>query len=641
MKSTGRTSAGKENENQHSSLSCIVDEQSNLTNKFSITGVSTNEIVKELNAKEINEYEAFLQYHPIGITCGSTLCNSGSETLKHIIHSLPAEKGVEFACSIISEICRITQISNFTRSLRGLKVENSVLRRIETFTCSLFNVSSCRLFTLHPGHNQMETYVDNDSFTLRVPIGRGIVGSCASCCRIIVLDSCKSSPAYDPEIDEMLKIGDSSIMLVPIFDISSNFVNGILLIYGPKSFAHFTAEDKQISEILSNEISPFITTYIEQIDKNSVTSTRAEIVRAVNDFLGLSTLEEHAPIQASEISCKIANILSKESADISNMINKSATPSREDVTEYSNRLFSILSYTEDERLVMIMKMFISLNLVKNLNIPVHKLARYVYTLRSCYNITPYHNWTHACDVFQFVYSCIVRGNIKSYLSDLEIFALLMAALSHDADHHGLNNIFNKKARTPLGILYSDKPVMEMHHCSTSIHILSMPEYDVLENIKSYDDRLHFFEFFIKIILATDMDKHSKYIKDFDEISQSFDKLNSEHRLLLSQIIMKCGDLSNTTRSFDTALAMSLSLTEESFRQGDLERKLGFDITAGCDRSKFKHISFSQVGFYSFVAGPLLSELGKFIPSLSDNYEQLKSNQSVWEEQKRQYELTHQ
>jgi len=153
--------------------------------------------------------------------------------------------------------------------------------------------------------------------------------------------------------------------------------------------------------------------------------------------------------------------------------------------------------------------------IRKLQVPFQKLVQFVCAVRNCYNETPYHNWTHACDVAQFVFSCVMRGRLRLYLQDIELFALLLAAISHDVDHRGLNNAFHKKARTPLGILYEERPVMEMHHAATVVRLLGMPEHDVLEGIEAPAEKTHFFEFFVNIILATDMDKHFAYIKEFE------------------------------------------------------------------------------------------------------------------------------
>ena len=1072
-------------------------------------------IIEQLLKLNTDQYPVYLAQNPFPIKCISSSTENGSDRFNTILHSIPAAKAVEFASCAVSQIFRISNITELVQTLRKSIHNRQFLHRIESFACSLFNAGSCRLFTLQPQQNQMVSYIDNDAFTLQVPLGRGIVGNCAKDGKVMILQSGKDSEAYDPEIDDYFNIGDNPAMLVPIFDSSSNFVIGVLLVHTPKVGALFTPEDHIIGEILSNEISPFLTSYVEHIEKNDDRVNRTEITHAVNALLGKNTLEELLPtilsvIQSAlnsndaelymydteqkmiyvfepqigpdgkqffarkyfsgttgipihvittlqvvnitrltpekcdffsrdtdlpalgqsivavpvfgidkkpiavltaygkrganmfssmdisslqtiavQVGVNITNILVSQSVltaqqnsnissgnfekplraliqtltsknlskkyqlcdavakelskvincdligiwdinangkpeqqyilksnnpigskaaippvvenaakikqvmqysiasevkqmigsfdedinyksysnltfpvvnsegeckwvimtenslspqgrftenDISNvgdyslflilfseiannltqmekdirlnnvteslysvlspvktgivervlddlgkqvkatdfalykidnvaeqlsliaakensaapktaqlqqgllgqvaaqgqtlithnitqldmynpsidslgknptsamfvklegdlvlefisdqpdsftnidveavlastkminhaveiiqgfndiltsgtsgvsaeerasMMSRSSAPTRSDLEEFSDRLFNIMAYNEDDRMVMILKMFVSQGVIRKLQVPFQKLTHFICSLRSTYNVTPYHNWTHACDVLQFVYSCIIRGRLKQYLNDIEIFALLLAAISHDADHHGLNNAFHKKARTPLGILYEDRPVMEMHHCATSIRLLSMPEHDILEGIESYNEKCHFYEFFIKIILATDMDRHLQYIKEFEEVSKEFDKRNEKHRLLLAQIIMKCGDLSNTTRAFDTASAMAYNLTEEFFRQGDLEAKLGVEITPMCDRSKAQHISISQVGFYGFLASPLLTALGKFIPSLADNTEQLEKNKKMWEQQKLQYEASQQ
>jgi hypothetical protein len=288
---------------------------------------------------------------------------------------------------------------------------------------------------------------------------------------------------------------------------------------------------------------------------------------------------------------------------------------------------------------MILKMFVSQGVIRKLQVPFAKLVAYICTLRSLYADIPYHNWTHACDVTQFVFSCINRGRLRLYLQDIELFALLVAAISHDVDHQGLNNAFHVKAKTPIGMLYEDRPVLEMHHLATAIRLLEMPDHNIVEGIDSPEDKSHFFEFFIKIILATDMDKHFAYIKEFEEVSKDFDKRNERHRLLLAQIIIKAGNVANTTRPFDVASDMAHQLTDEFFKQGDVERQLGLEVTGTCDRTKARHLSVAQVSFYSVIASPLLTALGQFLPALADTCEQLEKNKKMWEQQKAQWEAS--
>jgi hypothetical protein len=95
------------------------------------------------------------------------------------------------------------------------------------------------------------------------------------------------------------------------------------------------------------------------------------------------------------------------------------------------------------------------------------------------------------------------------------------------------------------------------------------------------------------------------------------------------MILKCADLSNVTRQFEEAKNMTERLIEEWFKQGDIENELGLDISPMCDRHKCDPIPIGQIGFYNFVAGPLISELCSFFDGLTDIHHQYHSNLSMW------------
>jgi hypothetical protein len=75
--------------------------------------------------------------------------------------------------------------------------------------------------------------------------------------------------------------------------------------------------------------------------------------------------------------------------------------------------------------------------------------------------------------------------------------------------------------------------------------------------------------------------------------------------------------------------MTERLMEEWFKQGDIENELGLDISPMYDCHKCDPIPIGQIGFYSFVAGPLTSELCSFFDGLTDIHHQHHSNLSMW------------
>jgi hypothetical protein len=68
----------------------------------------------------------------------------------------------------------------------------------------------------------------------------------------------------------------------------------------------------------------------------------------------------------------------------------------------------------------------------------------------------YHNDLHAADTFQTLFVILTKGEVadKLNLSDLDIYAVLLAAICHDFKHPGQNNIYQINAKTELALTYN-------------------------------------------------------------------------------------------------------------------------------------------------------------------------------------------
>ena len=272
-----------------------------------------------------------------------------------------------------------------------------------------------------------------------------------------------------------------------------------------------------------------------------------------------------------------------------------------------------------------------------------KLFRFLYAIRAQYKKVPYHNWRHAVDVTQFVSYEIMISGLEKVFTKFELFAIIVACICHDANHDGFTNIYNVKAETPLGILYKNQSVMETHHCSIAIQVLSREECNLLECLNQ-EEYITIWNLIIQFILATDMARHFEILKKFNDIYDGgdFTMQRSDHRLMLLQMVLKCGDISNVSRPFDLADRWCDVLCEEFFRQGDLEAAQGMEYTS--DNNDRAHLNKpkSQIGFYTFVCLPMFQAAGKAVPALDVNMRQVVSNLTVWkkkheeqEEQERQ------
>ena len=259
-----------------------------------------------------------------------------------------------------------------------------------------------------------------------------------------------------------------------------------------------------------------------------------------------------------------------------------------------------------------------------------KLFRFITEIRDTYNKVPYHNWRHAVDVTQFVVHEIICSDYEKVLNKFEIFSLIVSSICHDANHDGFSNVYNVKAETPLGILYKNQSVMETHHCQTSIGVISKEECNIFSALSS-EEYSRMWTTIIRLILATDMAKHFDLLKTFNGLFDAgeFTMENPEHRTLVMQMLLKCGDISNVSRPFELADKWCDVLCEEFFRQGDLENAQGMEYTSPLNDRSHLDKPKSQIGFYTFVCLPLFQSLAKAIPALECNVQQVESNLAIW------------
>jgi hypothetical protein len=225
---------------------------------------------------------------------------------------------------------------------------------------------------------------------------------------------------------------------------------------------------------------------------------------------------------------------------------------------------------------------------------------------------------------------IIQAGIRDIYEPWEILTLMVAVICHDTNHHGLNNTFNLQAETPLGILFKGQSVMEMHHLTESIPILSRPDIDLFKALEPAD-RKKVWRLFIPIVLATDMARHGELLKSTQTLldEESFDFTNEQHRLLGLEILIKVADVSNVSRPFEIADKWCDILNVEFFHQGDLEKEEGIGLTSPLNDRTSANKPKSQIGFYTFVCIPLYTILSRLYPPLVVQLEAVQSNLEQW------------
>ena len=71
-----------------------------------------------------------------------------------------------------------------------------------------------------------------------------------------------------------------------------------------------------------------------------------------------------------------------------------------------------------------------------------------------HDTNPYHNSVHAADVTQAMYCFLQEPKIRDHLTPMEAMCSLLAAVSHDLDHPGVNQNFLVATKSHLAALYN-------------------------------------------------------------------------------------------------------------------------------------------------------------------------------------------
>jgi 3',5'-cyclic-nucleotide phosphodiesterase len=249
---------------------------------------------------------------------------------------------------------------------------------------------------------------------------------------------------------------------------------------------------------------------------------------------------------------------------------------------------------------------------------------------------PYHNWAHACDVAQFVYFMIMHGDLIGRYQPWELFCLMTAAICHDINHGGLDSAYHAQMQTPLGSLYKDQSVMEIHHVHEAITIITRRDVNLFGHEAGQicvrdPSRARVWALFIRLILGTDMRQHSEIVREAQAIVNAgkFDWREQDMRSLGLTLLLKAANVSNVARPFETVDAWFTLLSEELFHQGDLEREAGIPFTSDILDRRRSVKAIAEIEFYKVACSPMFVVIGKLFPPLLGLADTVRENLERW------------
>ncbi|KAH8029849.1 hypothetical protein HPB51_004884 [Rhipicephalus microplus] len=222
------------------------------------------------------------------------------------------------------------------------------------------------------------------------------------------------------------------------------------------------------------------------------------------------------------------------------------------------------------------------------------------------------------------------NQIREHMTPVEAMASLIAAVTHDLDHPGVNQPFLIATSNHLAALYNNFSVLENHHWRSAVsclrqsgifdHLATSVWDEIEEQIRS-------------LILATDITRQQEFLSRFKRYLENnvLDMADKEYRHFILQIALKCADLGNPCRPWDISHRWSLQVCKEFYRQGDFEKRLNIPVTPICDRERTT-VAKIQADFFKYVVSPLFEIWDQFLdtPLSHELLRNLWLNHVQWE-----------
>ncbi|SCA62986.1 hypothetical protein SCG7109_AG_00220 [Chlamydiales bacterium SCGC AG-110-M15] len=343
--------------------------------------------------------------------------------------------------------------------------------------------------------------------------------------------------------------------------------------------------------------------------------------------------------QFRKIDAQISKWLISEYSTISNVethftpLHNKGDELNDDLGVLNSLSFNAFEYVgKQEKLIgYVVEMFKHFNLLEKFKIDEEAFKFFLHRVKTGYRNVPFHNFLHSFDITQMIFYILTKGGLASYLTDLDILALLVSVIGHDIGHTGLNGNYHEMTESPLALRYNDQSILESDHSSRLFQILAQPGCDIFKNL-SPEDRKEIRATIISNILSTDMQHHFEVLTLFSNrinAIESFDPNQKEDRLLLMKISLKCADVSNAVRPFKTSSQWSKRVLDEYFLQGDLEKAAGLPVSAFMDRDTTS-IPKSQTAFIEFIVKPLYGTYSLAMPGMQECMENLEDNYQRWQ-----------
>ncbi|XP_041481581.1 calcium/calmodulin-dependent 3',5'-cyclic nucleotide phosphodiesterase 1A-like [Lytechinus variegatus] len=376
---------------------------------------------------------------------------------------------------------------------------------------------------------------------------------------------------------------------------------------------HYHEEEDDLSEVTSDEVP-------EQV-RHWLTSTFSR--QSTKSRLGDEKPRFRSIVQALRTGLFIDRMFRRTSATAGTVLPAKVIQIFKTIDDWSFDIFSLDTESDGHALKCLATEVLSrYDLQTKFKIPHSVLGAFLDAMELGYSKygNPYHNLLHAADVTQTVHHMLARMGLVHWLSDLEIFASLLAAIIHDFEHTGTTNAFHVNTKSDMAMFYNDRAVLENHHISSSFRLMRDDERNILANL-SKEEYTELRNLVIDMVLATDMSFHFQQIKQMKAMISTTEALDKPKVMALT---LHCADISHPSKEWKFHYKWTTLLIREFFRQGDREREMGLPISPLCDRNSTL-LAESQIGFIDFIVDPSMNVCGDMIDRILREELQSASN----------------
>ncbi|XP_056005407.1 cGMP-specific 3',5'-cyclic phosphodiesterase-like isoform X2 [Ostrea edulis] len=380
-----------------------------------------------------------------------------------------------------------------------------------------------------------------------------------------------------------------------------------------------------------------VTQLVNKLNGVPFNENDANIIEAFSIFTGLGIhncqmYENACRLMAKQtVALEVLSYHATAQKDETDKLMASDFPSGQNIGLYTFE-FNDIPLDELETVKCTITMFTEANLLSEFKIPLEVMCRWTLSVKKNYRPVTYHNWRHAFNVTQTMFTILYTGGMIKKFEGLEVLALLVACLCHDLDHRGTNNAFQVKVASPLAMLYSTS-VMEHHHFDHCIMILNSEGNNIFQSLSSAQYR-NVIKMLEHAILSTDLALYFKKRGDFQKLVKEgeLEYRDPNKKDLLKAMLMTACDVAAITKPWEIQEKVAQLVANEFFEQGDKERnELGETPMAMMDREKKDELPKMQVGFIDAICLPIYKMFAEMNQSLRPLYDGVLDNKKHWQE----------